>query len=84
VEANLKVRETGYKPYIAPALSSGAISLLLTLRGEWHYSSTCLGGVFLGARNRLTEEGVELESLPLPGALFRRIEHAYHELERII
>lgn len=84
VEANLRVRETGYKPYIAPALSSGAISLLLTLRGEWHYSSTCLGGIFLGARNRMTETGVELESLPLPEALFRRIEHAYHELELIV
>lgn len=83
VEANLRVRETGHKPYIAPALSSGAISLLLTLRGEWHYSSTCLGGVFLGSRNRMTEAGVELESLPLPEALFRRIEHAYRELERI-
>jgi len=84
VEANLRTREIGYKPYIAPALSSGAISLLLTLRGEWHYSSTLLGGVFLGARNRLTEAGVELESLPLPEALFRRIEHAYHELEQIV
>ncbi|HYE68615.1 MAG TPA: hypothetical protein VEA58_08385 [Anaerovoracaceae bacterium] len=84
VEANLRTREIGYKPYIAPALSSGAISLLLTLRGEWHYSSTQLGGVFLGARNRMTEAGVELESLPLPEALFRRIEHAYHELEQIV
>ncbi len=83
VEANLRVRETGYKPYIAPALSSGAISLLLTLRGEWHYSSTCLGGVFLGARNRMGPEGVERESLPLPEALFRRIEHAYRGLEMI-
>lgn len=80
VEANLRTREIGYKPYIAPALSSGAISLLLTLRGDWHYSSTCLGDVFLGARNRMTNEGVELESLPLPEALFRRIEHAYLEL----
>lgn len=83
VEANLKAREAGFKPYIAPALSSGALSILLTLRGEWHYSSTPLGGVFLGARNRMTEAGVELESLPLPEALFRRIEHAYRELERI-
>jgi hypothetical protein len=83
VDANLRTREIGYKPYIAPALSSGAISLLLTMSGEWHYSSTCMGGVFLGARNRMTEGGVELESLPLPEALFRRIEHAYHELELI-
>lgn len=84
VEANLRTREIGYKPYIAPALSSGAISLLLTLSGEWHYSSTFLGGVFLGARNRMTEEGTELESLPLPEALFRRIEYAYRELERFV
>lgn len=84
VEANLKTREIGYKPYIAPALSSGAISLLLTLRGEWHYSSSYLGGVFLGARNRMTTEGTELESLPLPEALYRRIEHAYRELTRIV
>ena len=84
VEANLRTRELGYKPYIAPALSSGAISLLLTLKGEWHYSSTWLSGVFLGARNRVTESGTELESLPLPEALYRRIEHAYRELEVII
>jgi hypothetical protein len=84
VESNLRTRELGYKPYIAPALSSGAISLLLTLRGEWHYSSTWLSGVFLGARNRVTENGAELESLPLPEALYRRIEHAYRELEVII
>ncbi len=84
VEANLKIREIGYKPYIAPALSSGAISLLLTMRGEWHYSSTYLGGVFFGARNRLTEDGTELEALTLPEGLFRRIEHAYRELERIV
>ena len=84
VKANIRTREIGYKPYIAPALSSGTISLLLTLRGEWHYSSTYLGGVFLGARNRMTESGVELESLPLAEALYRRIEKAYRELEKIV
>ena len=26
--ANLEMREMGYKPYVAPALSSGALSLL--------------------------------------------------------
>ncbi len=83
VKANIRTREIGYKPYIAPALSSGVISLLLTLRGEWHYSSTYLGGVFLGARNRMTASGVELESISLPEALFRRIEYAHEELKRI-
>lgn len=84
IEANLRTRDLGYKPYIAPALSSGAISLLLTMKGEWHYSSTYLGGVFLGAKNRMTEAGVELESPALPEALYRRIERAYHELEKVI
>ena len=84
VNANLKTRELGYKPYIAPALSSGAIALLLTLRGEWHYSSTYLGGVFLGAKNRMTQNGMELEPLALPEALYRRIEKAYRELEKMI
>jgi hypothetical protein len=81
--ANLRVRETGYKPYIAPALSSGAISILLTLRGEWHYSSIYWGGVFLGCRNRMTEHGPEVEHLPLPEPLFHRILFAYQELEKI-
>lgn len=83
MEANLRTREIGFKPYIAPALSSGAISLLLTLRGEWHYSSNYLGGIYLGSRNRMTEEGVEIESQPLPEPLFRRIEIAYNNLKAI-
>lgn len=84
VEANMKVRELGYKPYIAPALSSAAISILLTLRGQWHYSSLYLGdeekGAFLGIKNRLTEEGPAYEDIPLPEALFARIQKAYHNL----
>ncbi len=43
VEANLKMRSIGFKPYMAPAISSGAISLILTLKGEWNYSSVYLG-----------------------------------------
>ena len=47
VRANLRMREMGFKPYAAPALSSGALSLLLCLRGQWHCSSTYLDGVFM-------------------------------------
>jgi hypothetical protein len=83
VNANMKTREIGFKPYIAPALSSGAISLLLTMRGEWHYSSNSIGGIYLGAKNRMTETGVEIERIPLPEKLFKRIEHAYRNLEQI-
>lgn len=74
VHANLQMREMGFKPYVAPALSSGALSLLLCLRGQWHCSSTYLGGVFMGARNRVLPTGTELERLPLPRQLQDRLQ----------
>ncbi|MBQ7758810.1 MAG: lactate dehydrogenase [Anaerotignum sp.] len=84
IEANLRTRELGFKPYVAPAISSAAISILLTLRGEWHYSSNFLGGVYMGCKNRTTELGLEMEALPLPAALYSRIEKAYQGLEAIL
>ena len=83
IDANLRTRELGFKPYVAPAISSAAISLILTLRGEWHYSSNFLGGVYMGCRNRTTPWGLELESQPLPKQLFHRLENAFHGLEEI-
>ncbi len=80
VEANLEVRALGYKPYVAPALSSAAISILLTLRGQWHYSSNYLGGIYMGCKNRSTACGVELEHLPLPQQLLERLEAVVEEL----
>lgn len=83
VRANLRMRELGFKPYIAPALSSGALSLLLCLRGRWHCSSTYLGGVFMGARNRVTAAGTELERLPLPRQLQDRLQTTMDRLRAI-
>ena len=80
VEANLEVRALGYKPYIAPALSSATISILLTIRGEWHYSSNYLGGIYMGAKNRTGQYGLEFEHLPLPEQLVRRLEAVVEEL----
>ncbi|MDI9494221.1 MAG: lactate dehydrogenase [Bacillota bacterium] len=84
IEANLRVRELGFKPYIAPAFSSGVLSMLCTLRGEWHYSSFYIGdnnkGAFLGAKNRLVDGVTEVENLPLPPQLFDRIRCAYENL----
>jgi len=79
-KANLEVRATGYKPYVAPALSSGALSLLATIRGEWHYSATFMGGVFMGAKNRLTPAGVEIEQLALAPELISRLQASYDRL----
>ena len=83
VTANLKMREIGFKPYVAPALSSGALSLLLCLRGQWHCSSTYLDGVFMGARNRVLPTGTELERLPLPQALRDRLQTTMDRLRAI-
>lgn len=84
VNANMEVRDLGYKPYIAPAISSAAVSILLTLRGEWHYGSLYLGdektGAFLGIKNRMTAEGSVYEDLDLPEALYARIKNAYDNL----
>lgn len=84
VNANMQVRNLGYKPYIAPAISSAAISILLTLRGEWHYGSLYLGdsetGAFLGIKNRITAEGPVFEDLELPDDLYARIKRAYDNL----
>lgn len=83
IDANLRTRELGFKPYVAPAISSAAISLLLTLQGEWHYSSNYLGGVYMGCKNRTTPYGLEIESLPLSKQLFERLEKAFRGLEEI-
>lgn len=83
-EANLEVRKTGFKPYIAPALSSGSLSLVATMMGEWHYSATFMGGVYMGAKNRLSPSGTEIEMLNLPDKLWERLEITYNRLAAII
>ena len=85
VTANLKMREIGFKPYVAPALSSGALSLLLTLRGEWHCGSVFLDGIYMGVKNRYTPAGLETELLPhIPDALFGRISAATEHLKEVL
>lgn len=82
--ANLEVRKAGFKPYIAPALSSGALSILSTLRGEWHYSATFMGGVYMGSKNRLSPAGTEVESLVLPPPLVERLTYTYNRLRSLL
>ena len=84
VTANLQMRALGYKPYVAPALSSGALSLLLTLRGDWHCGSVFLGGIYMGVKNRYTANGLQTEQLCLPDALFSRIQLAADNLAAIV
>lgn len=80
LKSNMDVRNAGFKPYIAPALSSGALSILATIRGQWNYSSVYLGGVYFGCRNKLNDSGTELERLNMPAALIARIKESYDSL----
>lgn len=84
ITANMQVRKTGYKPYIAPAISSAALPIIETLKGDWHYSSTFIGGVYMGARNRLNRTGVEIETLDIPSPLFARLKETYKMLGDMI
>ena len=87
VRSNMETRADGFKPYIAPAISSGALSLLETLHGRWNYSSVYYGkgtsGAFMGCLNRRAAEGIEVENMPLEEELFARIEKAYRNLEKL-
>ena len=93
VEANLRVRDLGFKPFLAPAISSAALSIILTLRGEYCYGSVFFGreetepqgkkeyrGAYVGVLSRLTETGVEYEDRDLPEELYGRILNAYKNL----
>lgn len=87
IQANLAVRDLGYKPYLAPALSSAALSILQTLRGQWHYSSLYLGdergGAFFGLKNKLENGQAVYEDACLPPALYERLKKAYLNLYRL-
>ena len=81
--ANLEMRKLGFKPYVAPALSSGALTLLALLRRQWHYASLYDGRVFMGCRSRLTDDGPETEHVPLPPALEKRLAETRAKLDAI-
>lgn len=84
VTANLHMRAIGFKPFVAPAYSSGAISLIMMMEGRWHCGSVFLGGIFMGVKNRYTRYGLETEILPLPDTLYERIVIAQDNLKKIV
>ncbi len=82
INANLAVRENGRKPYLAPALSSGALSLVAMLEGRWQHSAIAFDNVFLGVRNRMTAAGVELDRIAYNETIATWIEQTIANLER--
>lgn len=82
--ANMQIRELGFKPFIAPALSSAALPLISAIRGDWDLGSVYFGsgekGAFFGCTSRLTRGGQEIKDIELPKPLFFRASKAYSEL----
>lgn len=79
-EANLEIRNIGFKPYIAPGISSAAVSVLRALRGQWHDAAVPLGGAYFGCRARLGRNGPEVLREPLHEELVSRLEQSYGAL----
>lgn len=79
---NFRVRKTGFKPYIAPALSSGALPILAALRGEMHPSAFDAGTLFLGARNRW-QDGFTVVEQVLPRVHLPRLQETEALLQRL-
>jgi hypothetical protein len=82
--SNLEVRSAGFKPYIAPALSSGSLSILATIKGGWHYSTNFIGGVYMGSRNRELGSAIEFETYMMPLPLYKKLEETYNYLRDYI
>lgn len=80
-QANLRVRELGFKPYIAPGLSSAAISILHYLRGELHYGAVPLDGAYFGCTNRLSQKGLTLRREDITTPLMDRIKQSHAVLK---
>lgn len=78
--ANIDVRNTGFKPYLAPAFSSGSLSIIDTIKGNWNYSSTYMGKVFMGAKNRIAPSGLEIEQVTIHETLKIRLNNTYERL----
>lgn len=79
VGANLEVRDLGFKPYIAPAISSACISILRLIRGETFHGAIPMGGVYFGCRSR-RDGGFAPCAENLHPALTARIEAAWEAL----
>ena len=81
VSANREVRALGFKPYIAPAISSAALSILALLRGEEFHGAIPMGGVYFGCVSKMTPAGTVVRAEALHPELETRIQKAWAELK---
>ncbi len=83
ISANLKVRELGFKPYIAPAISSGALTICALLEGGWQHSAVSFGNVFLGMKYKRVENGIIIEAIANNELIKARLKTSIENLEQL-
>lgn len=84
VKANLEIRALGYKPYVAPSLSSGSLSIIAAIQGDYFYGSSLMGHVYMGSKIRITDSGLEVPQYSLHPLLKERLKETYNGLRSII
>jgi len=84
LNSNMDIRNLGYKPYVAPSLSSGTLSIIATINGDWFYGSTYMGGAYMGSRVRLINGQLEIEQLNLHKTLFEKIKSTHERLVNML
>ena len=84
LNANLEIRGFGYKPFVAPSLSSGALSILATISGDCFYGSSLMGEVYMGSKMKLGDSGIEVPKYNFNLKLEKRLIETYNELRRHI
>lgn len=84
LNANLEIRAFGYKPFVAPSLSSGALSIIATISGDYFYGSSLMGQVYMGSKMKLGDCGLEIPKYNFDKQLEERLKETYKELERHI
>lgn len=82
IEANLDVRAVGYKPFIAPAISSAALSILAYLDNKPHYSTVYVDGVYFGCKHQSMGTLInDVEQYKLDERLLERLRYTHKELK---
>lgn len=79
--ANLCVRDLGFKPYIAPGLSSAGVSILRLLRGREHFGAIPMDGAYFGCVSRYTAQGISVKREAITPALFAELQRVHRTLK---
>lgn len=82
ISANLKVRDLGFKPYIAPAISSAAYAISALLEGRWQHSAIPFNGQYLGVLNKTTNNGITLKTIAYNQTIDQWLQHVLRQLEK--